>query len=226
MDYEIIGGAFPGVRCVLNKGEAVKCEGGAMSWMDRGLQMTTEGGGGIGKALGRAFSGEKIFFNHFTCTADQAEIVFNSSFPGCIMPIELQAGQSIIAQKNAFLACEASVDVATHIHEKIGGGLFGGMGFVMQRFTGPGKLFLEIDGSLQKYELETGQVKVVDGPHLAIMTSSVDFSIERIKGAKNIMFGGEGLFNTIVTGPGTIWLQTLPLPNVAMQIAKYIPSND
>lgn len=226
MNYEIIGGAFPAVKCILQRGETMKCEGGAMSWMDRGLEMSTEGGGGLGRALGRAISGEKIFFNHFTCKADQAEIVFSSSFPGCIIPIQLQAGQSIIAQRDAFLACETSVDVAIHIHEKIGGGLFGGMGFVMQRFTGPGVVFLEIDGSLQKYELAAGQVKVIDGPHLAIMTSSVNFHIERIKGAKNMIFGGEGLFNTVVEGPGNVWLQTMPLPNVAQQIAKYIPMSD
>jgi len=226
MNYEIIGGSFPAVKCVLQKGEVMKCEGGSMSWMDRGLEMSTEGGGGIGKALGRALAGEKMFFNHFTCKADQGEIVFSSSFPGCIIPIELQAGQSIIAQKNSFLACEASVDVSIHVHEKIGGGLFGGAGFIMQKFTGPGVVFLEIDGSLQKYELAAGEVKVVDGPHLAIMGSGITYRIEKIKGAKNVLLGGEGLFNTIVEGPGNIWLQTLPLPNVAMQIAKYLPKSD
>ena len=122
MNYEIIGGAFPAVKCTLEKGDAVKCEGGSMSWMDSGIKMSTEGGGGIGKALGRAFSGEKIFFNRYECAAGQAEIVFASSFPGCIVPVQLAAGQSIIAQKDAFLACEESVDVATHIHEKVGGG--------------------------------------------------------------------------------------------------------
>ena len=225
MNYKIEGGNLPVLICRLEAGEEMMCEGGSMSWMDRGLEMSTEGGGGLGRALGRALSGEKIFFNRFTCNADQGEIVFSSSFPGCIIPIQLQAGQTIIAQKNAFLACEESVDVAVHVHEKVGGGLFGGMGFIMQRFTGPGMVFLEIDGALEKYELAAGQVKVIDGPHLAIMGSSVSFRIERIKGAKNIMFGGEGLFNTIVEGPGNIWLQTLPLPNVAQQIAKYIPTS-
>ncbi len=189
MKYEVIGGAFPAVKCTLEKGEAVKCEGGSMSWMDSGIKMSTEGGGGIGKALGRALSGEKIFFNRYECAAEQAEIVFSSSFPGCIVPVQLSAGQSIIAQKDAFLACEESVNVATHIHEKIGGGVFGGMGFIMQKFTGPGMVFLEIDGSLEKYELAAGESKVVDGPHLAILGNNVKFRIERIKGAKNIMFG-------------------------------------
>ena len=177
MNYDIIGGAFPAVKCMLQKGEAMKCEGGSMSWMDRGLEMSTEGGGGLGRALGRALSGEKIFFNRFACKADQGEIVFSSSFPGCIIPIQLQAGQTIIAQKDAFLACEESVDVSVHVHEKIGGGLFGGLGFIMQKFTGPGMVFLEIDGALEKYELAPGQVKVIDGPHLAIMGSSVKFHI-------------------------------------------------
>lgn len=226
MNYEIVGGAFPAVKCTLQKGESVKCEGGSMSWMDRGFKMTTEGGGGLGKALGRALSGDKIFFNRYECERDQGEIVFSSSFPGSILPVELKSGQTIIAQKDAFLACSDSVDVATHIHEKIGGALFGGLGFIMQKFTGPGVVFLEIYGSLQPYELAEGEVKVVDGPHLAIMGNNVSFKIEKIKGAKNIMLGGEGLFNTIVQGPGKIWLQTMPISNMAAEIAKYIPRSE
>ncbi len=226
MEYQIIGGSFPAVKCMLQKGEAMKCEGGSMSWMDRGFNMSTEGGGGIGKALGRAFAGEKIFFNRYECSEPQGEIVFSSSFPGSIIPIKLEAGQSVIAQKDAFLACEESVDVAVHIHEKVGGGLFGGMGFIMQKFTGPGTVFLEIDGGLEKYELAAGEVKVVDGPHLAIMGGGVSFRIEKIKGAKNILFSGEGLFNTVVQGPGKIWLQTMPISNVAAQIARYIPKSE
>ena len=226
MEYTIIGNAFPAVKCILSKGESVKCEGGAMSWMDRNIQMTTEGGGGIGKALGRAFSGETMFFNHFKSSVDNAEIVFSSSFPGSIIAVNLEPGQSIIAQKTAFLACEESVDVSMHFNKKIGSGVFGGMGFIMQKFTGPGHVFLEIDGSLESYELAAGEVKVVDGPHLAIVGNGVSIEIERIKGAKNVLLGGEGLFNTVVTGPGKIYLQTLPIPNVAAQIAKYIPSKD
>ena len=226
MKYEIIGGTFPAVKCILGKGEAMKCEGGSMSWMDGGIKMSTEGGGGLGKALGRAFSGEKIFFNRYESSTAEGEIVFASSFPGCIVPIQLEAGQSIIAQRDSFLACEESVDVSIHIHEKIGGAIFGGMGFVMQKFTGPGTVFLEIDGALEKYELAAGESKIVDGPHLAILGNNVSFRVERIKGAKNIMFGGEGLFNTVVEGPGNVWLQTMPLSNVAAQIARYIPSKD
>jgi len=224
MQYEIIGEAFPAVKCMLAKGEAMKCEGGSMSWMDRGIVMSTEGGGGLGKALGRALSGEKIFFNRFACNAPQGEIVFASSFPGCIIPVQLAAGQTIIAQKSAFLACEETVNVDVHFRGKVGAGVFGGMGFIMQKFTGPGTVFLEIHGGLASYELAAGEEKVVDGPHLAIIGSGVDFEIEKIKGMKNIMLGGEGLFNTIVRGPGKIWLQTIPIPNVAAAIAPYLPT--
>ena len=224
MQYEIIGEAFPAVKCMLAKGEAMKCEGGSMSWMDRGIIMSTEGGGGLGKALGRALSGEKIFFNRFACNAPQGEIVFASSFPGCIIPVQLAAGQTIIAQKSAFLACEETVNVDVHFRGKVGAGVFGGMGFIMQKFTGPGTVFLEIHGGLASYELAAGEEKVVDGPHLAIIGSGVDFEIEKIKGMKNIMLGGEGLFNTIVRGPGKIWLQTIPIPNVAAAIAPYLPT--
>ena len=224
MNYEIIGEAFPAVKCHLEQGEVMKCEGGGMSWMDRGITMSTEGGGGLGKAFSRAISGESIFFNNYTCNAPQGEITFSSSFPGRIIPVQLAAGQTIIAQKTAFLACEASVDVSIHFRGKVGAGIFGGMGFVMQKFTGPGTVFLEIHGGLASYELAPGEEKVVDGPHLAIIGSGVDFEIEKIKGMKNIMLGGEGLFNTIVRGPGKIWLQTIPLPNVALAIAPYIPT--
>ena len=224
MQYEIIGEAFPAVKCMLAKGEAMKCEGGSMSWMDRGIVMSTEGGGGLGKALGRALSGEKIFFNRFACNAPQGEIVFASSFPGRIIPVQLAAGQTIIAQKSAFLACEETVNVDVHFRGKVGAGVFGGMGFIMQKFTGPGTVFLEIHGGLASYELAAGEEKVVDGPHLAIIGSGVDFEIEKIKGMKNIMLGGEGLFNTIVHGPGKIWLQTIPIPNVAAAIAPYLPT--
>ena len=224
MKYEIIGDAFPAVKCLMEKGETVKCEGGSMSWMDRGIKMTTEGGGGLGKALGRAVSGEKIFFNHFTCTVPQGEIAFSSSFPGRIIPVQLAAGQSIIAQKSAFLACEETVDVAMYFRNKVGAGVFGGMGFVMQKFTGPGMVFLEIHGGLQSYELAEGEEKVIDGPHLAIIGSGVEFEIEKIKGMKNMLLGGEGLFNTVVRGPGKIWLQTIPIPTVAQAIAPYLPS--
>ena len=224
MQYEIIGEAFPAVKCMLAKGEAMKCEGGSMSWMDRGIVMSTEGGGGLGKALGRALSGEKIFFNRFACNAPQGEIVFASSFPGRIIPVQLAAGQTIIAQKSAFLACEETVNVHVHFRGKVGAGVFGGMGFIMQKFTGPGTVFLEIHGGLASYELAAGEEKVVDGPHLAIIGSGVDFEIEKIKGVKNIMLGGEGLFNTIVRGPGKIWLQTIPIPNVAAAIAPYLPT--
>ena len=224
MQYEIIGEAFPAVRCMLAKGEAMKCEGGSMSWMDRGIEMSTEGGGGLGKALGRALSGEKIFFNRFACKAPQGEIVFSSSFPGRIIPVQLAAGQTIIAQKSAFLACEETVNVDIHFRGKVGAGIFGGMGFIMQKFTGPGTVFLEIHGGLASYELAAGEEKVVDGPHLAIIGSGVNFEIEKIKGMKNIMLGGEGLFNTIVHGPGKIWLQTIPIPNVAAAIAPYLPT--
>ena len=225
MKYEIVGDAFPAVKCHLSKGEVMKCEGGAMSWMDRGFEMTTEGGGGLKKAFTRAVAGEAVFFNHFTCHAPEGEIVFASSYPGRIVPVTLAAGQSIIAQKTAFLACEESVGVEMHFRGKVGAGVFGGMGFVMQKFTGPGTVFLEIYGALESYELAAGEEKVVDGPHLAILSSGVEFDIETVKGMKNKLLGGEGLFNTVVRGPGKIWLQTMSLPNLASAIAPYIPSS-
>ena len=225
MRYEIIGEPFPAVKCIVDKGETMKCEGGGMAWMSRGFDMSTEGGGGLGKAFSRAISGEKVFFNHFRCTAPEGEIVFASDFPGRIIPVALGAGQTILAQKTAFLACEETVDVAIQFRKKIGSGVFGGMGFILQKFTGPGTVFLQIHGGLESYELAAGEEKIVDGPHLAIIGTGVEYDIEKIKGAKNILLGGEGLFNTVVRGPGKVWLQTMPLPAVATALAPYIPQS-
>lgn len=223
MKYEIVGENFPAVRCHLVQGESMKCEGGSMAWMDDEITMKTEGGGGIGKAFGRMFSGESIFFNHYTCEGSEGEVVFSSSYPGKIVPIELHAGQSIIAQKHAFLAATEGVNVEVHFKKSLGKGLFGGLGFIMQKFSGEGVVFLEIDGAAVEYKLEAGDVKLIDAPHLAIMDSTCTMDLERISGAKNVLLGGEGLFNTKVTGPGRIWVQTMPVANLAMNLYQYMP---
>ena len=226
MKYEIIGGAYPAVKCILNRGEKMRCEGGSMSWMTDGLSMKTEGGGSIGKALGRSISGEGIFFNVFEAEKDEQEIAFSASFPGRILAINLKEGQSIIAQKGAFLACTEGINVQMHFKKKLGAGLFGGLGFFMQKFTGTGTLFLEIDGNLEEKTLQAGERIKIDAPYLAMMTESCSMDIEKIKGVKNMVFGGEGMFNTVVTGPGKVWLQTMPMSALAMAIAKYMPSKE
>lgn len=224
MEYKIEGGAFPLVICKLQQGETMKNETGAMAYMTSGIKMDTNTGGGLLKGLGRALSGDTIFLNSFTAQNDGEEIGFSSCTPGKIMPIELDGNRTIIGQKNAFLAAEESVDIDIHFRKSLGGGLFGGEGFILQRFSGTGIVFLEIDGEIIEKTLAPGEKLLVDLGHVAAMEETVTFDIERVKGAKNIIFG-EGLFFSRVTGPGKVWLQTMPLSRLAQVIIPYLPEN-
>ena len=221
MQYEIIGGNLPAVLCRLTRGEKLICEAGGMSWMDGVFKMETTGGG-IGKMFGRMFSGESMFTNTYTAQQD-GEIAFASSFPGQILAINLTPGKSIIVQKKAFLACEAGVEMSVFFQKKFGKGLFGGEGFIMQKFTGSGIVFLEVDGAIKEYVLAPGEKKIMDTGHLVMMDDTCKMDIERIAGVKNALFGGEGLFNTVVTGPGKIVIQTMPISKAAGVIAGFIP---
>ena len=182
-----------------------------MSWMSPNMNMKTSTRGGLGKALGRAFSGESMFLNTYTATNGPGMIAFASSFPGSIVPYEVSLGNEIVVQKRAFLASESGVDISIFFQKNIGSGLFGGEGFIMQKLSGEGTAFLEVDGSIQAYNLEKGQEIIVDTGCLAAMSDTCSIDIKRIKGAKNVFFGGEGFFNTSITGPGKVYLQTMPI---------------
>ena len=209
MKYESTGSSLPVVVVTLDKGETIHSERGAMSWMSDGLEMKTNAGGGIGKAFSRMFSGESIFQNTYTASKDGDFIAFASSFPGEILAFDVSEG-TIIAQKTAFLAREESVNMSIYFQKKFGSGFFGGEGFIMQKFEGKGMVFLEIDGSIKEYDLAPGESMILDTGYLAAMTESVKMDIVTVKGVSNVLFGGEGLFNTKVTGPGHIWVQTMP----------------
>lgn len=223
MEYKIIGGAFPMVVCTLRNGETMQDETGAMSYMTEGIKMETSTGGGLLKGLGRALSGDTIFLNYFTAEEDNAEVAFSSCYPGKIIPIELN-GNSIIGQKNAFLTATKDVKLEMHFRKKLGAGIFGGEGFILQRFSGNGTLFLEIDGDVIEKTLAPGERLLVDQGHVAAMDDTVDFDIQRVKGVKNLLFGGEGLFFATVTGPGRVWLQTMPVSKLAEAIIPFIPT--
>ena len=196
-----------------------------MSWMSPNMLMETTTNGGIGKAFGRAFSGEKMFQNIYTAQGGTGMIAFASSFPGSIKAFEITPGNEMIFQKSAFLASEAGVQLSVHFHKKLSSGLFGGEGFILQKVSGHGIVFAEFDGHVVEYELQAGQQIVVDTGHLAAMTAGCQMEIRSVPGVKNMLFGGEGIFNTVISGPGRIWLQTMPISNVAGAIRPYIPTS-
>ena len=222
MQYEIVGDAFPVAVCHLQAGEAMKTEKGSMVWMDPVMKMETSGGG-VGKMFGRMLSGESLFQNIYTAQ-QPGKIAFGSSFAGRILPISLQQGQSVVVQKSAFLASEMGVNMEVAFQQKLGAGFFGGEGFIMQRLSGQGTAFVECDGSFVSYELKPGQSLIVDTGNVLGYTGNVSMTVERVKGAKNMLFGGEGLFNTVLTGPGTVWLQTMPLSGLVDLVASCLPS--
>ena len=223
MEYEIKGGSFPIVICTLQKGETMKNETGAMSFMTSEMKMETSTGGGLLKGIGRALSGDTIFLNFFTAQADNQQIGFSACTPGKIFPIKLDGTNSIIGQKNAFLAAEEGVNVDMFFRNKLGAGIFGGEGFILQKFSGVGMAFIEIDGDVIEHDLQPGETLFVDPGHIAAMDESVGFDIQRVKGAKNILFG-EGLFFAKLSGPGKVWIQTMPISKLAGAIIPYLPA--
>ena len=217
MDYKVIGETLPVVICDLAEGEKVITEGGGMSWMTPNMKMETNAGG-FGKAFGRLFSGESLFMNHYTAQGGPGQIAFASSFPGSIRALDISEKPMII-QKRAFLASEASVELSVFFQKKLGAGLFGGEGFIMQKLTGTGMAFVEIDGTAVEYELEAGQKIIVDTGYVAAMDATCSMDIQTVPGVKNMLLGGEGLFNTVITGPGKVILQSMPINKLQAVIA-------
>ena len=224
MKYELKGGAFPVVVCQLTDGEQMVTEKGSMVWMSPNMEMGTSGGG-LGKMFSKAFSGESMFQNIYTARGD-GMIAFGSSFPGRILPLEIQPGREIILQKTAFLASETGVKLSIHFNKKAGSGLFGGEGFIMQKLSGSGIAFAEVDGELVEYDLAAGQQMVIDTGNVLGFEGSVSIDIQQVKGLKNKLLGGEGFFNTVLTGPGKIWLQTMPISSVASAIQPFLPTGN
>ena len=222
MKYEIKGDNLPVVICQLEAGESMITESGGMSWMSPNMKMETTSNGGIGKMLGRAISQEGLFQNIYTAQGGTGLIAFSSSFPGSIRAVEIAPGKELIVQTAAFLAGERSVELSTFFRKKIGSGIFGGEGFIMQKLSGQGTAFMEIDGSAIEYDLAAGQSIVLDTGYLAAMDATCTMDIQTVPGLKNKMFGGEGFFNTVVSGPGRVILQTMPINKVANSIQPYI----
>ena len=226
MQYQIKGDTLPVVICQLEAGETMVAERGSMSWMSPNMAMNTTTNGGLGKAFGRMFSGEAMFQNTYTAQGGHGLIAFASSFPGSIKAFQVEPGKEYIFQKRTFLAGEAGVNLSVHFQKKVASGLFGGEGFILQKVSGNGIAFAEFDGHVVEYDLQPGQQIVVDSGYLAAMEASCQMDIQTVPGLKNMVFGGEGLFNTVITGPGHIWLQTMPISNVAGAIRPYIPTGN
>ncbi len=224
MQYKIIGEPLPVVQCDLQSGETMIAESGAMSWMTPNMKMETVSGG-LGKMFGRMVSGETLFQNRYTAQGGNGMITFASSFPGSIRPVSISPGNELVIQKSAFLASEAGVQLSVFFQKKFGSGLFGGEGFIMQKLSGNGMVFLEIDGYAVEYDLEAGQQMVIDTGYVAAMSVTCKMDIQTVPGVKNALFGGEGIFNTVVTGPGKIVLQTMPINTVASAIRPFIPTS-
>lgn len=224
MKYKIVGEPLPAVICDVEPGETLITESGAMSWMSPNMKMQTTSGGGLGKMFGRMFSGDSLFLNRYTANGGPGQIAFASSFPGSIRAVEIKPGHDVIAQKSSFLAAEEGVDLSIFFQKKLGAGFFGGEGFIMQRLSGQGTAFIEIDGYAVEYELTATQSIVVDTGYLAMMDSTCSLEVVTVPGIKNAIFGGEGIFNTVVHGPGRVILQTMPASKVANAIIPYIPT--
>lgn len=222
MQYQIYGEPMPVVVCNVDPGETIISEAGAMSWMTPNMEMKT-GGGGVSKMFGRMFSGESMFQNYYTAQGGPGMIAFASSFPGSIRAFEITPDRPVIAQKKAFLAASAGVELSVFFQRKLGAGFFGGEGFIMQKISGNGIAFIEIDGSTMEYNLAPGQQMVVDTGYLAVMDATVSMDVQVVKGVKNVLFGGESLFNTILTGPGRILLQTMPMSKFTDAVLSVMP---
>lgn len=225
MKYEIKGDNLPVVICHLEPNETMITENGSMSWMSTNMEMQTNAGG-FGKAIGRMFSGESIFQNLYTARDHEGMIAFASSFPGSIVPFEITPGNDLIVQKSGFLASESTVELSVHFQKKLGAGFFGGEGFIMQRLSGHGIAFVEFDGAVMEYDLAPGQSMILDTGYLAAMEGSCKMEIQTVPGLKNKLLGGEGFFNTVVSGPGKVWIQTMPINKVAGAIRPYIPTGN
>jgi uncharacterized protein (TIGR00266 family) len=225
MSFQIIGTTLQAVVIQLGPDQQVFSERGGMSWMSANIDMQTNMEGGLGGAFKRMFSGESIFMVTFTAQGGTGLIGFSAELPGKIVPVNLAEGQSIICQKDTFMCAERSVQLDIHLNRKLGAGFFGGEGFILQRITGPGMAFFELDGEVVEYTLEANQMLKVDTGHVAMFEPTVGFDIEMVRGFKNILFGGEGLFLSTLRGPGRVWLQTMPAMNLANKLAQFMPSS-
>ena len=225
MDYRILGETLPVVEIRLMTGEAMYTQSGGMAWMSEGLTLDSNIKGGLMKGIGRMFTGESLFMATYTAVRPDCIIAFASTVPGRILPVDMSR-TSLICQKGAFLCAQPTVEVSTVFTKKISAGFFGGEGFILQQLKGSGMAFLEVDGDVVEKTLAPGEVMKVDTGNVFAFEPTVSYEIETIKGVKNMLFGGEGLFLTRLTGPGKIYLQTMNIAEFTGRIAQGLPTSN
>lgn len=222
MRYRIFGDNMPGLTLQLDAGESIYTQSGGMSWMTDSFQMETNVRGGLMKGLGRMLTGESLFMATYTAMASGAEITLTTSMPGEIRALQLDGRQQYIAQKSSFLCAQPTVELSTYVN-KLKTGLFGGEGFLMQRLSGTGMVFLELDGTIVELDLQPGQRLKIDTGNIAFFEAQVKYDVETVKGFTNILFGGEGLFLSVLEGPGKVWLQSLNAASFASRLMGFMP---
>ncbi len=227
MKYEIYGNVMPAVEVTFDApGESMFTQSGGMTWMTEGVAMETNTKGGVLKGIGRMFAGESMFMATYTAQNPGASIAFASTVPGEIIPIQFDGTNSFTCQKGAFLCAEPGVNLNVVFTKKFSGGLFGGEGFILQELSGNGTAFLEVDGNKVVKELAPGEVLKVDTGNVVAFEKSVSYEVETVKGFKNIIFGGEGLFLTKLTGPGKVILQTQNINDFIGLVSRAIPKGN
>jgi uncharacterized protein (TIGR00266 family) len=224
MKYNILGTIMQSVDVELARGESMYTESGGMAWMSGDIEMHTDTRGGLLKGLARSLAGESLFMTTYTCRGERGLVTFTPEAPGKVLAFELAGGQSLICQKDAFMAAQPTVSLEIFFRKRLGAGLFGGEGFILEKLTGPGLVFVELDGEIREYDLTANQVIKVDPGHLAMYEPTVDYDITTVSGVTNMLFSGEGIFLATLRGPGKVWLQTMPLRNMAAKIAHFIPA--
>jgi len=227
MQSHITGTTMPVLEFLLDANESIISEAGELSWMSSSIQMTTHtqfaGGGGLFGALKRVAGGGSIFMTEYRALGSGGELAFATKLPGHIVPVEVSPGHEYMIHRHGFLCATPQIQIGVAFQQSLGAGIFGGDGFLLQRLSGQGTAWLELSGELVVRDLEQGQTLRVHPGHVGAFQASVSFQITTVPGIKNMIFGGDGIFLAALTGPGRIWLQTLPIAKLAHAIERYLP---
>jgi len=227
MRNQIVGTTMPVLEFILDLNDSIISEAGQLSWMGSSIQMTTHtqfgGGGGIWGALKRVAGGGTLFMTEYRAVEAPGELAFATKLPGHIVPVEVGPGRDYMIHRHGFICSTPQVQVGIGFQQSLGAGIFGGSGFVLQHVSGQGTAWIELSGELIIKDLQPGQLLRVHPGHVGAFQTSVNFQITTVPGIKNMIFGGDGIFLVSLTGPGRVWLQTLPIAKLAHELMEYMP---